>query len=88
MKPVITSIGFTHISITDSYHAAFHCNELTLINKGTVDANISGFFVLAAGQSITYHAWPHERNDTIYDITPAQSGVNGFLIIAVCKNYN
>jgi hypothetical protein len=81
------SIGYTHIPVTTNTNKAFNCNRLTLINKGTIDATIDGKFVLSPGQSITYPAWPGEVNRTVYNIT-FQSGVNGALVIAICKNEN
>ncbi len=82
------TIGFTHHAITTSTNKRFdNCNDLTFINKGTVQVQISDNFILQPGQSFTYTAWPGEVNNTAYDITFPSPAANGQLLIAVCKNY-
>ncbi len=85
----MTSIGFTHVTVTTNQNKSFDCNRLTFINKGTQSCTIttSSDLVLDPGQSITYPAWPGEINRTIYSFTFPRD-VNGCLIVAVCKNYS
>lgn len=81
------NVGFTHVVVSQTTNRRFDCNDLTLINKGTVDVTIGFNFVLQPGQSITYHCWPGEINSTAYDITFPSPAANGQLLVAVCKNY-
>lgn len=82
------NIGYTHVPVTQNGGRRFeNANRITLINKGTQVCTIGGCFVLSPGQSITYPAWPDEVNNGVFDfVFPA--GVNGCLVIAVCKNYS
>lgn len=79
-------IGFTTIAVTSTANKAFHCSELTFINKGSTTVVLDDCFPLAPNESITYPAWPNEINHTIYSIVFPR-GVNGNLLIAICKIY-
>ncbi len=82
-----TDIGYIHVPVTATCNKSFNCNRLTFVNTGTQPMTIDGSFILVPGASITYPAWPHEINRTVYALTfPA--GVNGCLVIAICKNYS
>jgi hypothetical protein len=66
----------------------FSCNELTLINKGTVNVTIDGGFILSPGESITYPCrLPNELNITAYPITFPVTNANGQLCVAICKKF-
>ncbi len=82
-------ITFSHVTITSpKTEKNFECNDITFINKGTVDATINDCFILSPGQSMTYQCWPGEINDTIYSIVFPSPYTNGCKVIAICKIYH
>lgn len=85
--PVTRSFDIKHVPVTTPLQQKnFECNELTLVNKGTQIATIDAIYPLYPGESVTYVAWPGERNEHVYAIT-FPSNVNGCLVIAICKTY-
>lgn len=79
-------VGFSHVAITTNTNKSFNCNQITLVNKGSVNVLIGDNFILGPEQSVTYRGWPGEIIITVFNITFA-ARANGCLLIAICKNY-
>lgn len=84
----IRKVGFTHVPITQDFKNSFNCNELTFVNKGSVNVTIANVITLTPDQAITYPCFhPDELNVGTYDIVFPKPYANGQLLVAICKNY-